>query len=812
MKGDFTRATFRRNKHYSGVRMQQGRVQLDADWNESIDIATHRSHTQTLDLVGQSGCPITNGGFALTTDIAALPAHQQAAAAQLMPLDPGDFIISAGRYYVEGVLCENDLPVKYSRQPDPTGALLETTPGTYLVYLDVWSHHLTALEDPELREVALGGPDTATRTKTVWQVRLIAVDYVDGGTGEVPPTLVPRSTGRLTARAMPGADETDPCSIEPGAGYRRTENQLYRVEIHEPGPIDTATFKWSRDNGSIVLGWLAQAGNTLTVSGLKDDRSLGLKEGDCLELSDDSHEISGAVGQLVTLLSIDGQRLTVEPKNAIEQIDFTKYPLHPKVRRWSGAGVVSQPGGNDGFVELEGGVEIRFEPGEYKAGDYWLVPARTAIGSIEWPFEEPQAPLGIVHHYCQLALLQYDGTTFTQMQDRRRLMPSLTELTSLFYLSGDGQEASSGLPLPQPLRVGVANGQWPVVGATVRFSVVGGSGKLRGSTGPVDVATDANGVATCEWTLDTQTASQQVQALLIDEAGSPRHLPVRFNATLSSDARDIGIRVLEIDLVGSGALANDSDVDVTRFAKGIAFTCGGAVAPSSIDRATCVATLEMPFPLTPADRALWGPALLGHQPLVLAGTTSVRGAVIQWRPAASVNTWLAQRLFAQLKQNSLQPRLLVRLALHGDFIWRADKPEVALDGDVFGMPVSGTQRTALRLPSGDARRGGDLRMWFWLVEDSGISITISPKTTTLDLGASRQFTAKVAGSANTVVEMSVNGIVNGNKLVGTLKSIKQDVWTYTAPLRMPESAQVTVTATSKEDTTKTASALVKLQS
>ena len=34
MKGDFSRETFDRARHYSAVLLQQGRVQLDADWNE----------------------------------------------------------------------------------------------------------------------------------------------------------------------------------------------------------------------------------------------------------------------------------------------------------------------------------------------------------------------------------------------------------------------------------------------------------------------------------------------------------------------------------------------------------------------------------------------------------------------------------------------------------------------------------------------------------------------------------------------------------------------------------------------------------
>src|SRR5215213_376088 len=44
---------------------------------------------------------------------------------------------------------------------------------TDLVYLDVWQRHITAIEDPDILEVALGGPDTTTRVKTVWQVKVL---------------------------------------------------------------------------------------------------------------------------------------------------------------------------------------------------------------------------------------------------------------------------------------------------------------------------------------------------------------------------------------------------------------------------------------------------------------------------------------------------------------------------------------------------------------------------------------------------------------------------------------------------------------
>ena len=63
MKGDFSRQTFRPGKHYSGVLMQQGRVQMDADWNEQQAINRHRVETAEPDVIGPSGAPKVDPGF-----------------------------------------------------------------------------------------------------------------------------------------------------------------------------------------------------------------------------------------------------------------------------------------------------------------------------------------------------------------------------------------------------------------------------------------------------------------------------------------------------------------------------------------------------------------------------------------------------------------------------------------------------------------------------------------------------------------------------------------------------------------------------
>src|SRR5512146_2219267 len=69
MRGDFTRNTFDPGKHYSRVLMQQGRVQLDADWNEQAAIFTHFLRALARDLIGPYGAPAGSHGFQIVTKI-----------------------------------------------------------------------------------------------------------------------------------------------------------------------------------------------------------------------------------------------------------------------------------------------------------------------------------------------------------------------------------------------------------------------------------------------------------------------------------------------------------------------------------------------------------------------------------------------------------------------------------------------------------------------------------------------------------------------------------------------------------------------
>ena len=430
MKGDFTRSTFTPAKHYTSVRMQQGRVPMDADWNEAQDIGKHLDETTRIDVIGRCGFPEDDAGFGLV---------------EATPTAPVRF--GAGKGYVNGILCVNDRPVSLTDQPHLPGYALPETDGTYLAYLDVWERHITALEDPTIKEVALGGPDTATRLQTIWQIKLAAIERSDDG---APPDCadyqawVPSDrtgTGRMKARAALDPTDERPCIVPAQAGYRRLENQLYRVEIHQGGAADTATLKWSRDNGSIVSAWNGpDAPDTqLAVSTIGRDNVLRFSANQWVELSSDATELNNQPGQLARVNQAEGQRLEID-----RSVDRTDFVGNPKVRRWdhvAEGGAIALEEGR--WLTLESGVQVWFEPGgSYHTGDYWLIPARTIGATVVWPqndsgtddgdgSEDPAAltvPDGIQHRYCALGLLQRTNGTWEQLQDCRPLFPPLTDL------------------------------------------------------------------------------------------------------------------------------------------------------------------------------------------------------------------------------------------------------------------------------------------------------------------------------------------------------------------------------------------------
>ena len=515
MKADLTRNTFHWNKHFSRVLMQQGRVQLDADWNEQGSILLQTIRRLAADLIGPHGGPRDDLGYRV------LP---------LSAFSPPvvDFGISNGHYYVDGVLCANDLTpiaitefVSSKRQvkveawtvdgvsfatgqlvevfsaPDPTATTLAhitnvsqtdhlltldedvsgfsnmprirrvltytTQPdypikdklgtGSYQVYLDVWERLISSVEDDSIREVALGGPDTAARSKVIAQVKALQVatgQNVCSTVEQLNDTFQPFNRGLLKARTIPSAASTDPCIISPISQYRGPENQLYRVEIHTGskdvnGIATTQTFKWSRENGCVVFPIMIGGGtNTVTLESLGRDDRFRIAAGDWVEVQDDDYVLLNRAGTLLQVQSVDPTSMQVMLNGTPDPGVGRDPAKHPLLRRWDqvqgdeqeggvtlgsdNAALVVEGSGEDNWLDLEDGVQIQFQmadqslPATYRTGDYWLVPARVATGDVEWPKElttdstgkvtqMPVAlpPEGITHHYAPLATIDVNA-------------------------------------------------------------------------------------------------------------------------------------------------------------------------------------------------------------------------------------------------------------------------------------------------------------------------------------------------------------------------------------------------------------------
>ncbi|MEL7045193.1 MAG: DUF6519 domain-containing protein [Pseudomonadota bacterium] len=438
MKGDFTRFSYDPQQRYSRVLKQQGRVDLDADWNEAIEIFTQLERSEARDVIGPSGVPEASNGY------------------RVIVTPGGELAVTRGRIYVHGIQCSNELdphvadpeaPLLLNDQEDLPGYELPLDDGVYLAYVDVWERHITYIEDPDIREVALGGPDTTTRTRTLCQVKLEPLN-ADGPLSnfECQPYPALPNTGRLAARSAVDDEPETPCVVPAGGGYRGLENRLYRVEIHDDGRdedgnlVGTPTFKWSRDNGSVVLP-VAEGGidgDDVTLTRFGPDDVLTVQVGNWVEVLGDETELFGRHGALGQIEPNGIDRADREITLS-EDVSVHGGESHLKVRRWDHQAtdtVALQDGAlpiQGDWFELEDGVEVRFDTtANYNVGDYWVIPARTREGDVQWPQEgglpADRRRLGIQHHYSTLALVRRFGGVWTEVEDCRDLFPPLTEV------------------------------------------------------------------------------------------------------------------------------------------------------------------------------------------------------------------------------------------------------------------------------------------------------------------------------------------------------------------------------------------------
>ena len=477
-----------------------------------------------------------------------------------------------GRLYVDGLLIElfAEDAATYRDQPfypDPPAL----PAGDSVVYLDVWEREVTYIEDPDLLDVALGGADTTTRTQTVWQLRVSAQD--DAACGM--PVGDPPSAGRLTTQAIAPPAPDDPCILPPIAGYRGLENRLYRVEIHDGGPLGTARFKWSRDNGSLVAAVTAiavsGAETTLTVNRIGRDQVMRFRIGDWVTVTDDHRELMGEPGEMALIVDLNEADRQIVLDRALptgRPFGATADDLaerHTRVQRWDETDATN-PIDVDGLVvtgpgpiDIEAGIQISFSTdpagGSFRVGDHWVFWARTATATIEILTEA--APRGIEHHYVQLAAITGLGGPGADITNCRQPPPAVEEECCCTVVVGLGdsiQDAIDSLP-PQGGCVCLKTGVH-VVRDTIRIlrSHVALKGESPGTivrgegVAPILFIGRASGIEVTSIEFEAGRASDPPQAVIL-VAGAEQVSFDMCQARARTPQSFVGIRIMRSDSV-----------------------------------------------------------------------------------------------------------------------------------------------------------------------------------------------------------------------------------------------------------------------
>jgi len=422
MGSDRARVSYDARQHYRSVVMQQGRVTLEADWNENQSIAGEALREETLDIVGPSGTP--DGGYRV------LPAGA-----------PFDFKVAAGTAYVGGLRLVLDQDVRYSQQRDWLDYALDpdwvdpaqVQPGSQeYVYLWLREQEVSAVEDGALREVALGGPDTAQRSRLIQRIVRLGVQSADcaGGLAAAKADwakkglLFDDATRRLNPQStliasFPNAPQAiDPCEPEVAGGYLGADNQLIRVQI-----TGADSLVWGFDNASFLYRATVNADRqTLTLQSQPVDAFHQPQTGQAVEVLRSAARLAngeyaasatsppGALQTLGSAYNPDTLQIALPAQLPAEYVDPAQTP-QVFLRVWQ-AQLTFTPGkavelGDTGlFVTLDtsGGAP-------FHVGDYWLLAVRPTTATAVYPqryLDAPQPPDGPRLWACPLAAIHWD--------------------------------------------------------------------------------------------------------------------------------------------------------------------------------------------------------------------------------------------------------------------------------------------------------------------------------------------------------------------------------------------------------------------
>ncbi|MEK7400022.1 MAG: DUF6519 domain-containing protein, partial [Candidatus Poribacteria bacterium] len=484
---DISRIAFNSRKHYSSVHMQQGRVIVDDDWNESERIENEDLRRSRVEIVGAYGSP--NQGFRISNNrgnsqhprITDIDGHK------VIEFDilPGSFYLGGLRLEMEATEQDVIIYETYNNQRDwlQKPHLLNIEPDKErfdLVYLEAWQQPVVAVEDNELLEVALGGPDTSTRIRNMrrvhveedvgtpdcaraWQALITKWNTEKKGMLNKENERVPDV--KLKVSFDNDGDSEDLCEPPVVGGYLGAENQAIRVQL-----VNENSFTWGFDNASpLYRVQVENSGKTIRLITDPKDQEHWPLSGQIVEIlpwsavlpnGEKIAEIQGHLSRIDGSYNSDEKTITlITPplptdfgKEWAWRTDHAKLGESEEyffMRVWNrGSDRSSDP--NISFtpgtpVTLgKTGLQITFTGTDFVAGDYWVIAVRpeTSDKVVPWELEIGLPPHGIHRFYAPLAIIHWtvaDGVEGYVIRDCRRTFRPLTDLDfCCTYTVGDG--------------------------------------------------------------------------------------------------------------------------------------------------------------------------------------------------------------------------------------------------------------------------------------------------------------------------------------------------------------------------------------
>ncbi|MBN3753682.1 hypothetical protein G3N95_12090 [Paraburkholderia sp. Tr-20389] len=488
--------------------------------NALQDILHERTDEDVLAIVGPSGSP--DDGFAISVPVVspAPPASPVSPASPALPASPPlpvspasppsggtrltqawDFAVAAGTMYVGGqrvtwppTAPDASAPWSYFTQPDwlapddplpvltsPARVVAEPSArhgGIEAIWLDVFDQEVSATEDPDLKEVALGGPDTTGRVRTARRVRRTPVSHADCTRAWLDATASWSSQGLMfdpdTMRLEPAVRlqvsfEQDPAPPNPcdpivKGGYLYADNQLIRIKIV---PSETSaspdTFVWGYDNASFLyrVSDISGEGTQLQLADTPPDAYHRPQSGQAIEVLRTAHFLNDAApsadggdatvrcvaeatGVVRSLSAAYGAIVQGGPANYLSlsealPADYLDDPNPLFVRIWQARQTLPADGGSSALQDATNGsangVVLTFSGmagGAPAAGAYWMIALRPATPQTVYParfVDSPQPPDGPHRWACPLAVIDWTDAGSPSVTGCRSTFQNLVELS-----------------------------------------------------------------------------------------------------------------------------------------------------------------------------------------------------------------------------------------------------------------------------------------------------------------------------------------------------------------------------------------------